>query len=179
LPSDDRDLIDQVLLMLYGHHYRLLSSIFPDAFRPLAISDLRAGPLSWDLGWLDRYARGEVSETGARVRTAVESILAILLWPPGADEYTVPRSFWDTPVGRLLMAAKNRSFPADELVDLADAAERLGVGRATVLRWVDDKILDFVIDGLTGRTFVARRDVEFVLRITKELSLERPGQVRT
>lgn len=179
LPSDDQLAVDAVLTMVYACHHRLLSQFFPAAFQPLALRDLREGPLGRDLIHLARYARGEARAPGPRVRTAVEGVLQLLFWPAAADDYVVPARFWDTSVGRVLMAAKYRSFKGNELIDVAAAAERLGVGRATVLRWMDDRTLDYVRDGLTGRVWVVRRDVENVRRVARELPLEERGAETT
>lgn len=179
LLTDDQLAVDMALTTLYACHHRLLSQIFPDAFQPLALRDLREGPLGRDLAHLARYARGEVRAPGPRVRTAVEGVLQLLFWPAAADDYVVPARFWDTSVGRILMAAKYRSFKGNELIDVAAAAERLGVGRATVLRWMDDRTLDYVRDGLTGRVWVVRRDVENVRRVARELPLEERGAETT
>lgn len=179
LPTDDQLAVDTALTTVYVCHHRLLSQIFPAAFQPLALRDLREGPLGRDLAHLARYARGEVRAPGPRVRAAVESVLQLLFWPAAADDYVVPARFWDTAVGGILMAAKYRSFEKVELIDVAAAAERLGVGRATVLRWMDDRTLDHVRDGLTGSVWVVRRDVENVLRVARELPLEERGAAPT
>jgi excisionase family DNA binding protein len=172
LPPYDQDVVDELLQVVYRHHHFLASGLFPTAFRPLVLRDLRGGPLGQNLSYLARYARGEVGAPGGRIRAGVESVLQLLLWPAAADDYHVPPAFWDTSAGRMLMAARYRSYPRDELISVAGAAERLGVGRATIFRWMDDRTLDYVRDDLSGRIFVARRDVENALRRAKELVLE-------
>jgi excisionase family DNA binding protein len=86
-----------------------------------------------------------------------------------ADDYTVPRTFWDTDLGRMLALAKFRAYDASELVSIGNAAQQLGVTRPTIYRWMDEKQLNYVRDDMSGRTFVVRRDIERRKEIEAEL----------
>lgn len=87
-------------------------------------------------------------------------MLQLLFWPVGAEFYTVPRSFWEQPLGQMLALAKLRSLNPDDLVSIGQAANLLGVSRAVIYRWVDERALDWVRDDASGRNFVIREDVE-------------------
>jgi len=76
----------------------------------------------------------------------------------------------------MLMKAKFRAFRPRDLIDVGTAAQRLGVTRPTVYRWIDDHTLNFVRDDATGRVFVVRRDVENLLRVAAELSKTTPEE---
>ena len=75
----------------------------------------------------------------------------MLFWPAAAEDYTVPRSFWDTDLGRMLALAKYRAYDP-ELVSIGSAAQQLGVTRPTIYRWMDDRTLNYVRDDMSGRT---------------------------
>jgi excisionase family DNA binding protein len=46
------------------------------------------------------------------------------------------------------------------LVGIGAAAQRLGVSRPTIYRWMDDRSLDYVHDEASGRSFVLRRALD-------------------
>ena len=167
---DYQDVVDQALQLVYSHHHRLVSQLFPAAFQPLSLDQLRGGPLGQDLQRLGALARGQVREPKERVLAAIESVVQLLFWPAAADDYTVPRSFWDTELGRLMALAKFRAFEASELVSIGNAAQQLGVTRPTIYRWMDDRTLNYVRDDMSGRTFVVRRDIDNLKRVALELS---------
>jgi excisionase family DNA binding protein len=155
-----QDTIDNALRLVYTQHHRLMSRLHPAAVQALNINELREGPLGSDLSRLAALARGEVREAKGRVLEAIESVLQILFWPPYADDYTVPRSFWETDLGRMISMAKFRAYEPAELVSIGNAAQQLGVTRPTIYRWMDDRTLGYVRDEMSGRTFVVREDVE-------------------
>jgi excisionase family DNA binding protein len=105
-------------------------------------------------------ARGQTREPKELVLKAIESVLQLLFWPAAADEYTVPRAFWDTELGRMMALAKFRAYEPHELVSIGVAAEKLDVTRPTIYRWMDDRRLGYVRDENSGRTFIVRRDVD-------------------
>lgn len=164
--------VDDALQLVYSHHHRLISRLHPAAFAPLTREQLRQGPLGQDLLRLARLARGETREPKERVLEAIDSVLQLLFWPAAADDYTVPRSFWDTELGRLLAMAKYRAYEPAELVSIGNAAQQLGVTRPTIYRWMDDRTLNYVRDDMSGRTFVVRRDIDNLKRVAAELSAE-------
>jgi excisionase family DNA binding protein len=162
--TDYQETIDDALRIVYSHHHRLVTRLFPEAERPLDIQQLRAGPLGRDLAILAALARGELREPKENVLERTETVLQLLFWPPMAEDYTVPRSFWETPLGRMLSMAKYRAHQPSELVSIGHAAQRLGVTRPTVYRWMDERRLGYVRDEMSGRTFVVQRDVEAMLQ---------------
>lgn len=164
--------IDSALQLVYSHSHRLAFQLFPAAFRPLTIEQLRAGPLGQDLLHLARIASGAEVRPRDSVLIMIESLIQLLVWPAGADDYLVPRSFWDTELGRMLALAKFRAFDASDLITIGDAAKRLGVTRPIIYRWMDDRTLNYVRDDATGRTFVVVRDVTNLLSLTREMTRE-------
>lgn len=159
-----QETIDKWLRVVYSNHHRLLSHLYPEANRPLTIEQLRSGPLGTDLARLSDLARGELREAKDHVLEAIDSVLQILFWPPGSEDYSVPRSFWETDLGRMISMAKYRAYEPAELVSIGNAAQQLGVTRPTIYRWMDDRTLDYVRDEMSGRTFVVREGVENLRR---------------
>jgi excisionase family DNA binding protein len=160
LDASDQQTIDQALQLVAADAQRLATHLRLTAVVPLTPEELRQGPLGQDLVRLSLVARGRHREAPEAVLTAVEAILHFLFWPAGADEYTVPRSFWQSDLGQLLARAKLRAFEPQDLLSIGEAARRLGVTRPTIYRWMDERVLDSVRDETSGRTFVVRRDVE-------------------
>jgi excisionase family DNA binding protein len=144
--------VDEALQLVYSQHYRIISRLYPSAMTRVSLEQLREGPLGEDLSRLAQIAAGALG--------AIDSVLQLLFWPVGAESYTVPRSFWEQPLGKMLSLAKLRSFEPTELVSIGQAANVLKVTRPTIYRWMDDKALDYVRDDMSGRTFVVRQDVE-------------------
>ena len=169
---DYQDVVDQALQLVYSHHHRLISQLSPAAFASISIEELRGGPLGKDLTRLAALARGEVREQKEAVLGAIESVLQLLFWPAAAEDYSVPRSFWDTDLGRMLAVAKYRAYDPQELVSIGNAAQQLGVTRPTIYRWMDDRTLNYVRDDMSGRTFVVRRDIDNLKRVAAELSAQ-------
>lgn len=159
-----QDTIDKWLRVVYSNHHRLVSRMYPAAAHSLGIDQLRDGPLGKDLTRLAALARGETRAAKDRVLEAIESVLQILFWPPGSDDYTVPRSFWETDLGRMISMAKYRAYEPAELVSIGNAAQQLGVTRPTIYRWMDDRTLGYVRDEMSGRTFVVREDIDNLRR---------------
>ena len=169
-PRDYQEVMDNALQLVYSQHHRMVSQLAPEAFQPLTLDQLRNGPLGQDLLRLARLARGQVRESKDRVLEAIDSVLQLLFWPAAADDYSVPRSFWDTDLGRMLALAKYRAYEANELVSIGNAAQQLGVTRPTIYRWMDDRTLNYVRDDMSGRTFVVRRDLENLKRVAAEFA---------
>ena len=164
-----RAAIDQVLRLVAGDADRLARRLGPAAVAPRSLADLRSGPLGQDLLRLAMVAEGRVREPRERVLAAIDAVLQLLFWPSGADDYAVPRTFWETDLGFMLARAKYRAFAATDLVGIGAAANQLGVSRPTIYRWMDDGSLDYVRDALTGRTFVLRRGVDQRRHVAAEL----------
>jgi excisionase family DNA binding protein len=162
--DDYQDVIDEALTIVHSHHHRLVSRLFPEAQRPLDMGQLRAGPLGRDLKLLAALARAEMREPKDAVIERIDTVLQLLFWPPMAEDYTVPRAFWETRLGRMLSMAKYRAHQPSELVSIGSAAQKLGVTRPTVYRWMDERKLGYVRDEVSGRTFVVQRDVEVMMQ---------------
>lgn len=172
MESESRDyqaVMDNALQLVYSHHHRLVTQLAPEAFSPLTLAQLRNGPLGQDLLRLARLALGQSKESKDQVLEAIDSVLQLLFWPAAADDYMVPRVFWDTDLGRMLALAKYRAFESNELVSIGNAAQQLGVTRPTIYRWMDDRTLNYVRDDMSGRTFVIRKDIDVLKQISREL----------
>lgn len=170
--SESRDyqrVMDNALQLVYSHYHRLATQLAPEAFQQLTLDQLRSGPLGQDLLRLARLARGQTRESQEMVLEAIDSVVQLLFWPVAADDYTVPRTFWDTDLGRMLALAKFRAYDSSELVSIGNAAQQLGVTRPTIYRWMDEKMLNYVRDDMSGRTFVVRKDIERRKEIEMEL----------
>jgi len=167
-PRDYQEVMDNALQLLYSHHHRLVTQLYPESFRSLSLDQLRSGPFGQDLLRLARLARGQIREPKELVLEAIDSVLQLLFWPAAADDYSVPRAFWDTDLGRMLALAKYRAYDPSELVSIGNAAQQLGVTRPTIYRWMDDRSLSYVRDDMSGRTFVVRRDIDNLKRVANE-----------
>ncbi len=156
-------IVDEALQLIYSQVYRLLSRLYPPAVPPLSLEHLREGPLGDDLRRLVQVAVGTLRPEREEVLGAIASILQLLFWPVGAEFYVIPRSFWETPLGKVLSLAKLRAFESNELISIGEAANALGVTRRTIYRLMNEGVLDWVRDDRngSGRTFfVVREDVE-------------------
>src|SRR5947199_10805306 len=91
-PRDYQDVIDQALQLVYSHHLRFVSQLYPDrtACQELELFQLRQGQLGQDLHRLSMLARGQTREPKERVLTAIDSVVQLLFWPVAAEDYTVP-----------------------------------------------------------------------------------------
>ncbi len=158
--SPFQETIDKTLRLVYSQMHRYHLKLFGKAPDAVSVEGLREGPLGQDLYRLGRLARGEEQANQEDVFRAVNSVLELLFWPAGEDQYQVPRSFWEESLGKMLSQAKLRAVDASELMSIGNAASRLGVTRPTIYRWMDDHTLNYVRDEMSGRTFVFRHDVE-------------------
>jgi excisionase family DNA binding protein len=168
--------MDNALQLVYSHYHRLVTRLEPESFQSLTLDQLRGGPLGQDLLRLARLARGQIREPQELVLQAIDSVLQLLFWPVAADDYTVPRSFWDTDLGRMLALAKYRAYDQSELVSIGNAAQQLEVTRPTIYRWMDEKRLNYVRDDMSGRTFVVRRDIDHMKTVELEFDQGLQGQ---
>ena len=160
ISSDYQTVVDDALQLVYSQHHRIISRLYPPAMPRVSLEQLREGPLGEDFSRLAQIAMGALRAGRDEVLGAIDSVLQLLFWPVGSETYTVPRSFWEQPLGKMLSLAKLRSFEPSDLVSIGNAANMLNVTRPTIYRWMDDKVLDYVRDDMSGRTFVVRHDVE-------------------
>jgi excisionase family DNA binding protein len=158
--SPFQDTIDKTVRLVYSQMHRYHVKLFGKAPDAVSVEGLREGPLGRDLYRLGRLARGEEQANQDDVFRAVNSVLELLFWPAGEDQYQVPRSFWEEPLGKMLSQAKLRAVDPSELMSIGNAAQNLGVTRPTIYRWMDDHTLNYVRDEMSGRTFVFRHDVD-------------------
>jgi hypothetical protein len=136
----------------------------------VTLEELREGPLGQDLRLLAAYAQGRVYADRRLVPAAIDSVLQVLFWPVAAEDYAVPRAFWDTDLGRMLSRAKLHAYRPHELVSSGEAVRLLGVTPPTLYRWMDDRTLGSVRDDVNGRTWVVRHDIDQLKRKAAELS---------
>jgi excisionase family DNA binding protein len=169
-------IIDEALKVVYASHHRLVSSVFPGAQHPLNIKELRRGRLGRDLQAFAELAYGNRKEPKDQVNERVASVLQLLFWAPMAEDYQIPRSFWETELGRMISTAKYRAHEPSELVSVGQAAMRLRVTRPTVFRWMDEGHLNYVRDEQIGRTFVVLEDVEALLKWAESTGDDEGGQ---
>lgn len=171
-PQDYQEVIDQALQLVYGQHDRLVRQLYPErgGCRELTIEQMRRGRLGQDLKRLSMLARGQIREPKERVLEAIDSVVQLLFWPIAAEDYTVPRAFWDTALGKMLALAKFRAFQPHELVSIGNAAQQLNVTRPTIYRWMDERQLNYVRDDMSGRTYVVRRDIDMRKNVVREPS---------
>ena len=155
-----QQVIDQTLTTVFSESRRLGERIGVQDNAVASIEQLRAGLLGRDLVRLALVADGQVHESQELVLEAIDTVLQLLFWPAGAVDYTVPRAFWESDLGRLLSRAKFRACPVSDLVGIGVAAEQLGVSRPTVYRWMENRMLDYVYDEISGRMYVLRRGID-------------------
>lgn len=169
-PQDYGKVIDQALQLVYAQHHRLTQQLYADrsACPDLTLDELRRSQFGQDLDRLAKLARGETRAKKEQVLSAIESVVELLFWPVAAADYSVPRSFWDTALGKMLALAKFRAFEPHELVSIGTAAQQLNVTRPTIYRWMDERALNYVRDDMSGRTYVVRHDIELRKRVPQE-----------
>ena len=163
-------LIDQALQLIATDACRLEDQLRPTNRPDPSLEHLRVGPLGQDLRRLALVAEGHGHESPEQVRIAIEAVLEVLFWPAGAEDYTVPRSFWETDLGRLLARAKYQTFAVTDLIGIGVAADQLGVTRPTIYRWMDDHSIDYVHDAARRRTYVVRVGMSELLDGAADLS---------
>lgn len=159
-----QDTIDRALRLVYSQSFRAQQKLGQPA-HAVSLSDLRESPLGRDLTRLARIANSDETADYDAVTSMIDSVLELLFRPAGEDQYQVPRSFWNEPLGTMLSRAKWRNVDHGDLISVGEAADRLGVIRPTIYRWMDDQTLDCVRDTMSGRIFVLRHEIE---RMKKE-----------
>lgn len=172
---DYQEVIEDALRLVYSHHSRLVKQLYPQAFSELTMEQLRSGPLGRDLYRLAALAKGQTHEDKEHVVKAIESVLQLLFWPAAADDYTVPRTFWDTGLGQMMARAKYLAYEPSELISIGAAADVLEVTRPTIYRWMDDRTLNYVRDSTSGRTFVVKRDIDNLKEVASHLHMPSSG----
>lgn len=162
--------IDKALLQAYQHDQRLAERLSVIGVPNLTLDELREGALGRDLRLLAAIAQGQAYESHRDVFLAIDAVLQVLFWPAAADDYLVPRAFWDTDLGQMLNQAKHHAYRRQDLVSVEEATKLLCVTTPTVYRWMEDRTLDFVRDDTSNRTWIVRRDVDVLKRVATALS---------
>lgn len=163
---------DKALLQVDAMRRRLYSQLVNGDAPDLSLEELRGGPLGQELERLVAYVEGQTHGDDRRIRVAVETVLQVLFWPTATSDYTVPRAFWGTDLGRLLSRAKLQTFHPHELVLIEDAAPVLGVTKPTLYRWLDDRTLDYAVDDHTGRIWIVRQSLEQLRRAAMTMKVQ-------
>lgn len=166
-----QETIDRTLRLIFSQSYRYLLKLGQPA-NTLSVTELRSSPVGKNLAHLAAVAAGQEYADQEDIFRMVNSILELLFWPAGEDQCHVPRSFWEEPLGLILAQAKLRTVDPNELMSIGNAAQRLGVTRPTIYRWMEDGTLDVVHDVVSGRAFVLRQEIE---RLLESMSPEMRG----
>jgi excisionase family DNA binding protein len=168
--------IDDALRVLYSHYYRLGSQIGAEPGHVATLDELRGSAVGRDLALLGRIASGEALATGEHVSSEINRIVDLYFRQPLTHEVIVPRSFWDSGLGRMLSRAKLQSYHHSDLLSVGAVARELGVSRPTIYRWIDDRFLDGVYDEVGGRTFVTKQSLRQLIEASpRQLSLADAG----
>lgn len=175
---DYEPVIEQTLRLVHSqlHRYqRQLTGTIPDT---VSVDQLRDGPLGQDLARLAKIARGEERAAADEVFQSVRAVLDLLFWPAGADTYEVDHPFWKEPLGRMLSQAKWRSIEHSDLMSIGAAADKLGVARPTIYRWMYAGTIESVRDDTSDRFYVLRRDIDQVQAEAERYAAEQDALLR-
>jgi hypothetical protein len=134
-PWNDDDVIDSVLRLVADHHRTVGAAIGRRSFSP-TLAELRQSPLGQDLRFLTLAGTHAADET--QVREVASRVTDLLLRPLAAEGMVIPVWFWSTAIGRIVARAARASYGPGGLIDLAEAAQRLGVSPAIVSGWALD-----------------------------------------
>jgi hypothetical protein len=154
-PWGDEDVIDSVLRLVADHHRTVGAAIGRRSFSP-TLAELRQSPLGQDLRFLT-LADQHSDET--QVREVASRVTDLLLRPLAADGMVIPAWFWSTAIGRIVARAARASYGPGGLIDLTEAAQRLGVSPAIVSGWTVDGAIAALPDE-QGRMLVPSDAIE-------------------
>ncbi|MBL8126416.1 MAG: hypothetical protein U0Z70_16325 [Thermomicrobiales bacterium] len=134
-PWDDEEIIDSVLRLVADHHRTVGAAIGRRSFSP-TLAELRQSPLGQDLRFLTLAGQHDTDDT--QVREVASRVTDLLLRPLAAEGMVIPAWFWSTAIGRIVARAARASYGPGGLIDLTEAAQRLGVSPAIVSGWTVD-----------------------------------------
>jgi hypothetical protein len=154
-PWDDEDVIDSVLRLVADHHRTVGAAIGRRSFSP-TLAELRQSPLGQDLRFLTLAGQHD-DET--QVREVASRVTDLLLRPLAAEGMVIPAWFWSTAIGRIVARAARASYGPGGLIDLTEAAQRLGVSPAIVSGWTVDGAITALPDE-QGRLLVPSDAIE-------------------
>lgn len=155
-PWDDEDVIDSVLRLVANHHRTVGAAIGRRSFSP-TLAELRQSPLGQDLRFLTLAGQHDTDET--QVREVASRVTDLLLRPLAAEGMVIPAWFWSTAIGRIVARAARASYGPGGLIDLTEAAQRLGVTPAIVSGWTVDGAIAALPDE-QGRLLVPSDAIE-------------------
>ena len=154
-PWDDEEIIDSVLRLVADHHRTVGAAIGRRSFSP-TLAELRQSPLGQDLRFLT--LAGQLDDE-SQVREVASRVTDLLLRPLAAEGLVIPAWFWSTAIGRLVARAARASYGPGGLIDLTEAAQRLGVSPAIVSGWTADGAITALPDE-QGRMLVPSDAIE-------------------
>ena len=154
-PWDDEEIIDSVLRLVADHHRTVGAAIGRRSFSP-TLAELRQSPLGQDLRFLT--LAGQLDDE-SQVREVASRVTDLLLRPLAAEGLVIPAWFWSTAIGRLVARAARASYGPGGLIDLTEAAQRLGVSPAIVSGWTADGAIAALPDE-QGRMLVPSDAIE-------------------
>ncbi|MFN8660296.1 MAG: hypothetical protein U0075_00300 [Thermomicrobiales bacterium] len=155
-PWDDEEVIDSVLRLVADHHRTVGAAIGRRSFSP-TLAELRQSPLGQDLRFLTLAGQHDTDET--QVREVASRVTDLLLRPLAAEGMVIPAWFWSTAIGRIVARAARASYGPGGLIDLTEAAHRLGVSPAIVSGWTADGAIAALPDE-QGRMLVPSDAIE-------------------
>ena len=155
-PWDDEEIIDSVLRLVADHHRTVGAAIGRRSFSP-TLAELRQSPLGQDLRFLTLAGQHDTDDT--QVREVASRVTDLLLRPLAAEGMVIPAWFWSTAIGRLVARAARASYGPGGLIDLTEAAQRLGVSPAIVSGWTADGAITALPDE-QGRMLVPSDAIE-------------------
>jgi hypothetical protein len=118
---------------------------------------LRQSPLGQDLRFLTLAGQHDTDET--QVREVASRVTDLLLRPLAAEGMVIPAWFWSTAIGRIVARAARASYGPGGLIDLTEAAQRLGISPAIVSGWTVDGAISALPDE-QGRMLVPSDAIE-------------------
>ncbi len=154
-PWDDEEIIDSVLRLVADHHRTVGAAIGRRSFSP-TLAELRQSPLGQDLRFLTLAGQHD-DET--QVREVASRVTDLLLRPLAAEGMVIPAWFWSTAIGGIVARAARASYGPGGLIELTEAAQRLGVSPAIVSGWTTDGAIAALPDE-QGRMLVPSDAIE-------------------
>ena len=154
-PWDDEEVIDSVLRLVADQHRTVGAAIGRRSFSP-TLAELRQSPLGQDLRFLTLAGQ---HDDESQVREVASRVTDLLLRPLAAEGLVIPAWFWSTAIGRLVARAARASYGPGGLIDLTEAAQRLGVSPAIVSGWTADGAIAALPDE-QGRMLVPSDAIE-------------------
>lgn len=130
------------------------------------------------LDLIDRASRGEAVDR-EQVLKATNLILDNLYRGLLSPRVTVPKDFWNSPLGLAIARAHAHVVHDDEVLSQADAAHALGVSREYISQLVESgKVETIVRDASAPRSRRQPREMLYRSSVERLKNLERRGRAR-